>query len=332
MRVTVFSSQPYDQRFLEETLQGHQGGLDVEFVYQEASLSDQTVSLAQGADAVCVFVNDRLDTAVLEALAGQGARAIFLRCAGFNNVDIAAAKKLGFFVARVPAYSPEAVAEHALALVMTLNRHTNRAWLRVREGNFSLDGLLGTTLSRKTIGIVGAGRIGLATARIFKGIGCRVLGFDVSVSSAFAELGTQVSLDVLLAQSDIVSLHCPLTDANRHMINRATLAQMKRGAMLVNTSRGGLIDTRAVIDSLRSRHLGSLAIDVYEQEESLFFRDRSSNILDDDVFQLLLTFPNVLVTGHQGFFTVEAMREIAEVTLYNIHCFASAVTCPNTIG
>ncbi|WP_028227896.1 2-hydroxyacid dehydrogenase [Paraburkholderia ferrariae] len=331
MRITVFSSQPYDRRFLEESLQRHGAGLDVEFVYQEASLSNQTVSLAQGADAVCVFVNDRLDAAVLEALAGQGVRAIFLRCAGFNNVDIQASERLGFFVARVPAYSPEAVAEHALALVMTLNRHTNRAWLRVREGNFSLDGLLGMTLSGKTVGIVGTGRIGMATARIFKGIGCRVLGFDVSVSSAFAELGTQVSLDVLLAQSDIVSLHCPLTDANRHMIDGDTLGQMKRGAMLVNTSRGGLIDTRAVIDALRSRHLGSLAIDVYEQEEILFFRDRSSNILDDDVFQLLLTFPNVLVTGHQGFFTVEAMREIAEVTLYNIRCFVSAVACPNAI-
>lgn len=268
---------------------------------------------------------------VLEELARGGVRAIFLRCAGFNNVDVDVARRLGLFVARVPAYSPEAVAEHALALVMTLTRHTNRAWLRVREGNFSLDGLLGMTLSGKTVGIVGTGRIGMATARIFKGIGCRVLGFDVSVSSAFAELGTPVSLEVLLAESDIVSLHCPLTDANRHMINRDTLAQMKRGAMLVNTSRGGLIDTRAVIDSLRSRHLGFLALDVYEQEENLFFRDRSSNILDDDVFQLLLTFPNVLVTGHQGFFTVEAMREIAEVTLYNIRCFASAVTCPNAI-
>lgn len=332
MRITVFSSQPYDRRFLDEAIEHHGAGLNATFVYQQASLSDQTVSLAQESDAVCVFVNDRLDPVVLEELASRGVRAIFLRCAGFNNVDVDVARRLGLFVARVPAYSPEAVAEHALALVMTLNRHTNRAWLRVREGNFSLDGLLGMTLSGKTVGIVGTGRIGMATARIFKGIGCRVLGFDVSVSSAFAELGTQVSLDVLLAQSDIVSLHCPLTAANRHMINRDTLAQMKRGAMLVNTSRGGLIDTRAVIDCLRSRHLGSLALDVYEQEENLFFRDRSSNILDDDVFQLLLTFPNVLVTGHQGFFTVEAMREIAEVTLYNIRCFASAVTCPNAIA
>lgn len=331
MRVAVFSSQPYDQRFLDDALQRHGPGLNATFVYQQASLSVQTVSLAQGSDAVCVFVNDRLDAAVLEALAGLDVRAVFLRCAGFNNVDVDAARRLGLFVARVPAYSPEAVAEHALALVMTLTRHTNRAWLRVREGNFSLDGLLGTTLSGKTVGIVGTGRIGMATAQIFKGIGCRILGFNDSLSPAFAELGTQVPLNVLLAQSDIVSLHCPLTDETRHMINGDTLAQMKCGAMLVNTSRGALIDTRTVIDALRSRHLGSLAIDVYEQEENLFFHDQSSDILDDDVFQLLLTFPNVLVTGHQGFFTFEAMREIAQVTLYNIRCFALAVTCPNAI-
>lgn len=332
MKITVFSAQRYDKTFLDEALAGFGAGLAVELLYQEATLSAQTAVLAQGSDAVCVFVNDRLDTPVLERLAALGVRAVFLRCAGFNNVELEAATRLGLFVARVPAYSPEAVAEHTLALVMTLNRHTHRAWLRVREGNFSLDGLLGTTLYGKTVGIVGAGRIGLATARIFHGMGCRVLGHNPAPVAELARLGQQVSLGTLLRESDIVSLHCPLDDATRYLINRETLAQMKRGAMLVNTSRGGLVDTRAVVDALKSRHLGFLAIDVYEQEEHLFFRDRSSGIIDDDMFQLLLTFPNVLVTGHQGFFTVEAMREIAHVTLANVRCFVDGAACPNRLG
>ena len=214
---------------------------------------------------------------------------------------------------------------------MTLNRHTHRAWLRVRDGNFALDGLLGITLCGKTVGIVGAGRIGLATARIFHGMGCRVLGYNPTPVPELARLGEQVTLDALLRESDIVSLHCPLADDTHHMINRDTLARMKRGAMLVNTSRGALVDTRAVVDALKSRHLGFLAIDVYEQEENLFFHDRSSSIIDDDMFQLLLTFPNVLVTGHQGFFTVEAMREIAHVTLDNVRCFVDGGECGNRV-
>lgn len=331
MKMMVFSAQPYDRQFLDEALAQAGGGLPLELVYQQATLSVQTAVLAHGADAVCVFVNDQLDEPVLAHLAALRVRAIFLRCAGFNNVDVAAATRLGFFVARVPAYSPEAVAEHTLALVMTLNRHTNRAWLRVRDGNFSLDGLLGTTLHGKTVGIVGVGRIGLATARIFHGMGCRVLGFNPAPVPEMAQLGAQVSLDTLLAESDIVSLHCPLVDDTRYMINRQSLAQMKRGAMLVNTSRGALVDTKAVVDALKSRHLGFLAIDVYEQEENLFFRDRSSGIIDDDVFQLLLTFPNVLVTGHQGFFTVEAMREIALVTLDNVRCFVEGRECGSRV-
>lgn len=334
MKVIVFSAQPYDQGFLDEALAlaGDSGDrAPIELIYQQATLSAQTVVLAQGADAICVFVNDQLDAQVLERLAALHVRAIFLRCAGFNNVDVAAATRLGFFVARVPAYSPEAVAEHTLALVMTLNRHTNRAWLRVRDGNFALDGLLGTTLHGKTVGIVGAGRIGLATARIFHGMGCRVLGYNPTPVAELQRLGAQVTLDALLTESDIVSLHCPLVDETRHMINRDTLARMKRGAMLVNTSRGALVDTRAAVDALKSRHLGFLAIDVYEQEENLFFHDRSSSIIDDDVFQLLLTFPNVLVTGHQGFFTVEAMREIAHVTLVNMQCFIGEHECGNRL-
>lgn len=332
MKVMVFSAQPYDQDFLDEALARAGAAGAIELVYQQATLSAQTVVLAQGADAVCVFVNDQLDEPVLERLAVLGVRAVFLRCAGFNNVDIAAATRLGFFVARVPAYSPEAVAEHTLALVMTLNRHTHRAWLRVRDGNFSLNGLLGTTLHGKTVGIVGVGRIGLATARIFHGMGCRILGYNPKRVPELEQLGAQVPLDELLAASDIVSLHCPLVDATRHMINRESLGLMKPGAMLVNTSRGALVDTPAVVDALKSRHLGFLAIDVYEQEENLFFHDRSSGIIDDDVFQLLLTFPNVLVTGHQGFFTVEAMREIAHVTMENMQCFVEKRACANRLA
>lgn len=331
MKITVFSTQPYDQTFFDEALASFGADLALELVYQQATLSAQTAVLAQGSDAVCVFVNDRLDAPVLERLAGLGVRAVFLRCAGFNNVDVEAATRLKLFVARVPAYSPEAVAEHTLALVMTLNRHTHRAWLRVREGNFALDGLLGTTLYGKTVGIVGAGRIGLATARIFHGMGCRVLGYNPDPVAELARLGEQVALDRLLRESDIVSLHCPLNDDTRYLINRDTLQGMKPGAMLVNTSRGALIDTRAVIDALKSHHLGFLAIDVYEQEENLFFRDRSSSIIGDDMLQLLLTFPNVLVTGHQGFFTAEAMREIAHVTLDNVRCFAEGTACANQL-
>ncbi|GAA4341198.1 2-hydroxyacid dehydrogenase [Pigmentiphaga soli] len=330
MKVAVFSAQRYDRFFLDEAnrLRAAQG---FELDYQEAALSAQTVALARGCDAVCVFVNDRLDAPVLEALAGAGVRAVLLRCAGFNNVDVAAAARLGLFVARVPAYSPEAVAEHAIALIMTLNRHTHRAYNRVREGNFALDGLLGMTLHGKSVGLIGTGKIGLATARILKGIGCRLLGADPFPSEEFKTLGDYVGLDELLARADIVSLHCPLTEDTRHMIDARALAAMKSGAMLVNTSRGALVDTQAVIAALKSRHLGSLAIDVYEQESSLFFRDRSDDIIDDDVFQRLMTFPNVLVTGHQGFFTAEALREIAAVTLDNLDAFATGRPCENIL-
>ncbi len=261
----------------------------------------------------------------------QGVRAVLLRCAGFNNVDLAAAKALDLFVARVPAYSPEAVAEHALALVMTLNRQTHRAYNRVREGNFMLDGLLGRTLHGRTVGIVGTGKIGLATARIFNGMGCTVLGHDPYPSPAFGGIGEMAGLDELLARADIVSLHCPLTPETHHLINDASLARMKPGAMLVNTSRGALVDTHAVIRALKSRRLGHLAIDVYEQESALFFQDLSGEIIDDEAFQRLMTFPNVLVTGHQGFFTVEALQEISAITLGNLQDFVAGRVCANRV-
>lgn len=332
MKTAVFSARPYDRRFLEEARDRHHGGHAGEFTYFDVALDASTAGLAQGFDAICVFVNDRLDAPVLQALHALGVRAILLRCAGFNNVDVAVAQQLGLFVARVPAYSPEAVAEHALALVMTLNRQTHRAYNRVREGNFMLDGLLGRTLHGRTVGIVGTGKIGLATARIFNGMGCTVLGFDPYPSAAFEAVGSSVSLDEVLARSDIVSLHCPLTPQTHHLINAASLHRMKPGAMLVNTSRGGLVDTDAVIRALKSRQLGHLAIDVYEQESALFFQDLSGEIIDDDVFQRLMTFPNVLVTGHQGFFTAEALEEISEITLGNLRDFSAGVDCPNRVG
>lgn len=331
MKVTFFSSQPYDQRYFDAVSEMRFIQDQVTLVYQRAALTQQTAVLARDSDAVCVFVNDRLDAEVLEQLAGFGVKAVLLRCAGFNNVDLSVAERLGFFVARVPAYSPEAVAEHALALVMTLNRQTHRAYNRVRDGNFMLEGLLGMTLHGKAVGIVGTGKIGLATARIFHGVGCRVLGYDPQPSAAFSDVGELVPLDRLLCEADVVSLHCPLLDATHHMIHEGSLAKMKKGAMLVNTSRGGLIDTQAVIGALKSRHLGALAIDVYEQEEPLFFEDRSAEFIDDDLFVRLMTFPNVLITGHQGFFTREALIEIAETTLGNLDDFRHGRDCANRV-
>ncbi|GAB7528617.1 2-hydroxyacid dehydrogenase [Pseudomonas sp. 3A(2025)] len=329
MKIALFSAQAYDRRFFDQALQRDFSGAGFEFAYLAPSLCADTVALAQGFDAICVFVNDQLDVTVLEALKAYGVGAILLRCAGFNNVDLDAAKRLGLFVARVPGYSPEAVAEHTLALVMTLNRHTHRAYNRVREGNFMLDGLLGFNLHGKTVGLIGTGQIGLATARIFKGFGCRVLGFDPFEAETFKALGEYVTLEQLLAESDIVSLHCPLTENTRHLIRSETLSAMKPGAMLVNTSRGALIDTLAVIEALKSRQLGALAIDVYEQESQLFFKDRSSDHIDDEVFLRLTTFPNVLITGHQGFFTVEALEQIAGITLGNLQCFVQGLVCEN---
>ena len=332
MKIAVFSAQPYDRRFLDEAFSQYSGGDPVELIYFAEALSLPSVNLARECEAVCVFVNDQLGAPVLEALAALGVRAVLLRCAGFNNVDIASAARLGLFVARVPAYSPEAVAEHTLALILTLNRHTHRAYLRVRDGNFALDGLLGSNLHGKTVGLVGLGKIGMAAARIFKGFGCTVLGADPMAPGEFEAIGQAVQLDELLARSDIVSLHCPLMPSTRHLIDAAALASMKTGATLINTSRGALIDTAAVIKALKSRKLGGLAIDVYEQEDELFFQDRSSDIIGDDVFQRLMTFPNVLVTGHQGFFTIEAMREIAQVTLHNLDCYLTKQPCPNSVS
>ena len=331
MRLTVFSAQPYDRDSLDAVARETLTERDVTLVYQPVALSLSTVVLAEGSQAVCVFVNDCLDAAVLAALQALGVRIVLLRCAGYNNLDLAAAQRLGLSVARVPAYSPQAVAEHALALLMTLNRKTHRAYNRVREGNFALDGLLGSTLHGKTVGLVGLGQIGMATARIFHGLGCRVLGHDPQPPAGFAAYGAAVTLDALLQEADVISLHCPLLESTRYLINAAALARMKPGVVLINTSRGALIDTEAVIQALKRRHLGGLAIDVYEQESELFFQDRSHDYIDDDLFVRLMTFPNVLITGHQGFFTAEALREIALVTLGNLMDLLEGRACPNTL-
>ncbi|KAJ5948385.1 hypothetical protein N7466_001400 [Penicillium verhagenii] len=330
MKLAVFSAKSYDRTYLEEVRTQRFPHL-CQIEYHAFALSEETVPLANGCDAVCVFVNDTLDSRVLTSLTTQGVRAILLRCAGFNHVDLPTAEKLGLFVANVPAYSPEAVAEFAVALVQTLNRKTHRAYNRVREGNFNIEGLLGTTLHGKTVGIVGVGRIGLATARIFHGFGCKMLAHDPFAGDEFGQYGTLVDLDTLLQESHIVSLHCPLTEGTRHLINETTLGQMRPGAMLVNTSRGGLIDTKAIIHALKTRHLGAVALDVYEAEGELFYNNHEGEIIDDDVLMRLLTFHNVLVCGHQAFFTNEALTEIAEVTLTNFSAFVDGLSCPNSL-
>ncbi|KAI1759334.1 hypothetical protein GGR53DRAFT_513873 [Hypoxylon sp. FL1150] len=329
MQLVVFSAKPYDKKFLTSARAAElDSSAAIEIVYHEFPLSLDTVSLAAGAAAVCVFVNDDVNARVLESLHAAGVRAVLLRCAGHNNVDLDAAARLGLFVANVPSYSPESVAEFAVALLQTLNRGTHRAYNRVREGNFSLDGLLGRTLNGKTVGVVGTGRIGVAFARIMHGFGCRLLAHDVFESDGFKEYGgTYTDLETLLPQCDFVSLHCPLTDATRHIVNAETLAKMKKGAVLVNTSRGGLIETKAVIAALKSKHLGGLALDVYEGESSVFYNDHSGHIIDDDELMRLTTFHNVLLCGHQAFFTEEALREIADGTINNLSDFVYKRQC-----
>lgn len=330
LSLAVFSAKSYDKQYLTSTLTTAHPDLATP-TFHSFALTRETVSLAHGSTAVCVFVNDILDAPVLQSLHAHGTRAILLRCAGYNNIDLAAAERLGLFVANVPSYSPEAVAEFAVALIQTLNRKTHRAHNRVREGNFNLEGFLGSTLRGKTVGVVGVGRIGMALARIFVGFGCRVVASDPFGDAEFERYGEFVGLERLLAESDIVSLHCPLTEATRHLLGRENLARMKRGALLVNTSRGGLIDTKAAIEALKKGQLGGLALDVYEEEKDLFYNDHSGEIIHDDTLMRLMTFPNVLVCGHQAFFTHEALSEIAGVTLGNLADFAEKRTCKNSL-
>ncbi len=321
MDIAVFSTKPYDQ----QTFEAANGDFGHRMVFLESRLSSETMQLAQGFTGVCAFVNDVLDRPVLETLVAGGTRLIALRCAGFNNVDLETARDLGLTVVRVPAYSPYAVADHTVGLILSLNRKIHRAFNRVRDGNFALEGLMGFDLNGRTVGIVGTGQIGYRVACALSGFGVRLVGYDIRANPDCEALGlSYVPLDELFATSDIITLHCPLTPDNHHMVNRETLARCKRGVMLINTGRGALVDISALIEALKSGQLGYLGLDVYEQEESLFFYDRSDEILQDDEFSRLLTFPNVLVTGHQAFFTREALDEIARVTLDNVTRFERA--------
>lgn len=315
MRILVYSAHSYDRRDLLAANQHHDHALD----FTEARLGPETLRLAAGVPAICTFVNDPLDAVSLGQLRAAGTELILLRCAGYNQLDVQTAERLGLTVLRVPAYSPHAVAEHTVGLILTLNRHLHRAYNRTRENDFRLEGLEGFDLVGKTVGVIGAGRIGAVFARIMRGFGCRVLIHDpLGVPPALLAEGAIASaLDPLLAESDVVSLHCPLTPATHHLIGAAALARMKPGVMLINTSRGALLDTALVIEAVKSGRIGALGLDVYEQEGDLFFEDLSSSIVTDDVFQRLLTFPNVVITGHQAFFTREALAAIAETTLTN---------------
>ena len=317
MKVAVFNTKSYDRKFLQEAnkIYGH------ELVFFEVLLNEHTCKLAVGFKVVCVFVNDHVDRKVLAQLTELGVALIALRCAGFNNVDLKAADELGMTVVRVPAYSPHGVAEHAIALMLALNRKIYRAHNRVREGNFSLEGLLGFELHGKTVGIIGTGKIGSLVVKIMNGFGTNICLYDPIKSPECEKLGQYVSLEELLQKSEIISLHLPLMPETHHIINKNALSQMKEGVMLINTSRGGLIDTRAVIASLKSGKIGYLGLDVYEEEEDLFFEDLSGHVIQDDVFARLLTFPNVIITGHQAFFTQTALKNIAETTLQNITDF-----------
>jgi D-lactate dehydrogenase len=324
-RFAFFSTRPYDREFFENS-SPHQ------FEFFETRLRAQTVNLAKGFDGACVFVNDRINEETLTLLNESNVRLVALRCAGFNNVDLKAAKKNNIRIMRVPAYSPESVAEHALALIMTLARKTHKAYNRVRDGNFSLVKLTGFNIHGKTIGVIGTGLIGKAFCRIMVGMGTNVVAYDKFPSKDMEALGVKyVSLDEVFTMGDIISLHCPLTPETHHIINKETLSRMKSTAMLINTSRGKLIDTMATIEALKDGKLGSLGIDVYEEEEKLFFRDLSEQIIRDDQIQRLMIFPNVLITAHQGFFTRESLEQITQTTLKNFDDFIAGNKSDNDV-
>jgi len=326
MKIAFFSTKSYDKIYFDRYVSTH------EIIYFDAQLNEQTVNLAMGCQAVCVFVNDKLNTSVITSLKALGIQLIALRCAGFNNVKISVAKELGIEVVRVPAYSPHAVAEHALALILTLNRKTHKAYNRVRDGNFSLERLTGFDLYGKTVGVIGTGKIGQIFSSIMLGMGCKVIAFDLIASKELMEKGIEyLPIIDILKKADIISLHCPLTEQTKHLINEHTISLMKDGTMLINTSRGGLINTSDAINGLKNGKIGYLGLDVYEQEETLFFNDLSENIIQDDIIMRLLSFPNVLITSHQGFLTEEALSQIAQITLTNIDEFTAGLPLKNKV-
>lgn len=318
MRIGVFSTKSYDKIYFEKFLKNDEIGI----TYFEASLNHHTANMTKGFDAICVFVNDELSKVVLEVLKTNGIKLILLRCAGFNNVDVDFAKQCGIKVYRVPSYSPEAVAEHTLALILTLNRKTHKAYNRVREGNFSLEKLIGFNLFGKTIGVIGTGKIGIVFCKIMLGLGCKVLAYDIKESDELLKLGiVYKNLDELFFHSNIISLHCPLNPTTHHIINKSSYEKMKDGVMIINTSRGGLINTKDTINALKTGKIAYLGIDVYEQEQDLFFKDLSETVIVDDDISRLLSFPNVLITAHQAFLTDEALCQIAETTDANLKSF-----------
>lgn len=328
MKVAIFGAKTYDRKHLSQENRKFNHNL----VFLDVNLTSLTATLAQGFDAVCAFVNDELDKECLEKLSHSGVKTVALRCAGFNNVDLDAAAALNITVVRVPEYSPHGVAEHTMTLILALNRKIYKAYNRVREGNFLLEGLLGFNLNKKTVGVIGTGKIGSVFCEIIKGFGCSVLAYDPYPNESCVKSGVKyVDLETLLNSSDIISLHCPLTPDTRHLINDKAIASMKKGVMLINTSRGALIDTVAIIKNLKSGKIGYLGLDVYEEEADLFFEDVSDKILEDDVFARLLTFPNVLITGHQAFFTSDALDSIAQTTLQNLTDIEQKGECPNTV-
>ena len=327
MKVAFFDTHGFDREAFVKIFSASKH----ELVFHEVRLTKETVALVQDAEAVCAFVNDRLDFDCLEALSKAGVKLVALRCAGFNQVDLAAAREFGVEVARVPGYSPHAVAEYALALLLTLNRKIHKSYVRVKELNFSLDGLVGTDIFGKTVGVIGTGKIGAIFCQITNAMGCRVLAHDVNHNPALADVVDYVPLERIWSECDVISLHIPLTKETHHLINKDVLNRMKDGAYIVNTGRGGLIDSLALLDALKSKRLGGVALDVYEEEEAVFFRDLSTSGLADDVLARLLSFPQVLVSSHQAFLTQEALSNIAETTLLNIDSFAKTGRAANRL-
>ncbi len=329
LKVLVFSTKEYDKAFLQEAALV----TDFQLKFVEARLNQETAPLARGYPAICAFVNDVVDEAVIKELVAGGTKFVALRCAGFNNVNLHAAQEQGLCIARVPAYSPYAVAEHTVGLMLTLNRKIHRAYLRIREGNFALGGLLGFDLHGKTVGVIGTGKIGaLVCKSMAAGFGCRVLAYDVNENPEVRTLGAEyTTLDRIFEESDIITLHCPLMPETYHLINAESLAKMKEKVMIVNTSRGALIDAAAAVEALKDGHLGALGLDVYEEEADLFFEDLSNEVIRDDVFARLLTMPNVLITGHQAYFTREALQNIARTTIGNLADYVAGRPCPNAV-
>ena len=328
MKIIFFDSKSYDKESFTKELVNYP---DIEVKFLKTELTPFTAELAHGYDAVCAFVSADISNDTIEVLNMCGVKLILLRCAGFNNVEMETAKRFGIRVFRVPGYSPEAVAEHAMALALAVNRHLHKAYVKVRENDFSLGGLMGMNFHSKTAGIIGTGKIGAAMARICHGFGMNIIAYDVFENPSIKDFVTYVTLDELLAQSDLISLHCPLTPENYHLLNEAAFDQMKNGVMIVNTSRGALIDSQAAIEALKNQKIGSLGMDVYENERDLFFEDKSNDVIQDDVFRRLSACHNVLFTGHQAFLTAEALTSISQTTLQNLSNLEKGETCPNEL-